>query len=82
VRVRFALTAYLAVIVASWLPYVALRIYWEYLTRAVPGASHGEFSGPALYFLPRLLIFAAVVTGLAIAGWAIATRCGQGRAGL
>ena len=44
-RVRFALTAYLFVIVASWLPYVALRIYLEYLTRTVPGASHGEFSG-------------------------------------
>jgi hypothetical protein len=79
VRVRFALTSFLVVSVASWLPYVALRFYWEYLTRNVPGATHGEFSGPILYFLPRLLSFAVLVTGLAIAFWAIATRCGQRR---
>jgi hypothetical protein len=50
------------IVVASWLPYAALRMYWEYLLLTVPGASHNEFSGPALYFLPRLAIFAGLVT--------------------
>jgi hypothetical protein len=72
--VRFSRTATLAVIVASWLPYSALRIYWEFLIGTVPGASHGEFSGPAHYFLPRLLISAALVTVIAIVCWAITSR--------
>ncbi len=40
---------------ASWLPYLALWFYWHHLLNTVPGADHGEISGPVLYFLPRLL---------------------------
>jgi hypothetical protein len=65
--VRFALTISLAIIVASWFPYVALRVYWEFLLRTVPGSSHGEISGPVLYFLPRLLIFAVIATSIIVA---------------
>jgi hypothetical protein len=46
----------------GWLPYVILRAFWEFLLLTVPGASHGEVSGPILYFLPRLLQFAIVYT--------------------
>jgi hypothetical protein len=46
----------------AWLPYVLLRLYWEHLIATVPGAEHGEVSGPVLYFLPKLFVAAAVVT--------------------
>jgi hypothetical protein len=58
-------------IAVAWLPYVVLRLYWEHLLATVPGAAHGEVSGPILYFLPRLMVAAAVFTALvfATAAW-------------
>jgi hypothetical protein len=60
-----------------WSPFAVLRIYWLVLVAKVPEASHGEVSGPVLYFLPRLLLIAAVLS-VAIVGWfavsAIASR--------
>jgi hypothetical protein len=50
----------------AWLPYVSLKLYWLSLLRTVPGAEHGEVSGPIGYFLPRLLI-AAVAATIAVA---------------
>jgi hypothetical protein len=66
---RLARTAQLAIVAACWLPYLAVRLYWEYLLRTVPRASHGEISGPIQYFLPRLLSFAVAgtVIGLILA---------------
>ena len=49
-------------VVFAWLPYLALQLYWQHLIATVPDAAHGEFSGPALYFLPRLLIAAIFVS--------------------
>jgi hypothetical protein len=49
-------------VVLSWLPYLVLRIYWQHLISTVPDAAHGEFSGPATYFLPRLLVAAILLT--------------------
>ena len=45
-----------------WVPYLALKCYWSYLINTVPGAEHGEVSGPVLYFLPRLLAVAVLST--------------------
>jgi hypothetical protein len=53
-------------LIFAWLPYVSLKLYWLSLLRTVPGAEHGELSGPILYFLPRLLI-AAVAATIAVA---------------
>jgi hypothetical protein len=62
----------------AWLPYLVLRFYWQHLLVAVPDAAHGEFSGPALYFLPRLLIAAILVSiGLAVAFLSIHLRSTQ-----
>ena len=49
-------------VIVSWLPYLAVRVYWQYLFDSVPNAAHGEFSGPADYFLYRLLLGATVST--------------------
>ena len=46
----------------AWLPYLALQLYWSYLIATVPDAAHGELSGPAHYFLPRLLIAALILS--------------------
>ena len=48
--------------VLAWLPYLALQMYWQHLIATDPDAAHGEFSGPAHYFLPRLLIAAVFVS--------------------
>jgi hypothetical protein len=53
----------LYVIPLIWIPYVALRLYWQHLLRTVPGADHGEASGPIEYFLARLLVLALVASG-------------------
>jgi hypothetical protein len=46
----------------GWLPYLSLQLYWQHLIATVPGAEHGEISGPVLYFLPKLFVAAAIVT--------------------
>jgi hypothetical protein len=58
-------------IAASWVPYLALWFYWRHLLATVPGADHGEISGPVIYFLPRLLILAVALSLalLTILGW-------------
>jgi hypothetical protein len=75
-KMRLVHTAPLAIVAAFWLPYLAVRLYWEYLLRTVPGASHGEISGPILYFLPRLVSFAlaGTVIGLIFAVFAALWR--------
>lgn len=59
--------------VLAWLPYLALQLYWRHLLSTVPDAAHGEFSGPALYFLPRLLI-AAILISLILAAAFLSTQ--------
>jgi len=61
-------------VVLSWLPYLALMLYWQYLLATVPDAVHGEFSGPANYFLPRLLLGAIVLTVVLVAAFAVWRR--------
>ena len=56
-------------LILSWLPYLALRLYWQYLVITVPDALHGEFSGPAFYFLPRLLTAAISLSLLLVSAW-------------
>ena len=56
-------------VILSWLPYLALRLYWQYLITTVPGAAHGEVSGPANYFLPRLLFAAILLTLVLVAAF-------------
>lgn len=46
----------------AWVPYLTLWFYWRHLLATVPGADHGEVSGPILYFLPRLLTLAVVLS--------------------
>ncbi len=58
-------------VVFSWLPYLALKLYWEYLLATDPGVAHGEFSGPASYFLPRLLLGAMILTLVLLAASAV-----------
>ena len=53
-------------VVLSWVPYLALRLYWQHLIITVPDAANGEFSGAAQYFLPKLLL-AAVFLSLVLA---------------
>jgi len=48
--------------VLAWLPYTALLLYWRSLLDNVPGAAHGELSGPVLYFLPRLQLLGIVAS--------------------
>ena len=57
----------LAWIAIAWAPYLTLRLWWGNLVATVPGAEHGEASGPVLYFLPRLLVAAVAATVLVIA---------------
>ena len=60
-------------LVLAWLPYLALQLYWQHLITTVPDAAHGEFSGLALYFLPRLLI-AAILVSVVIAAMFLSTH--------
>ncbi|MCF6299053.1 MAG: hypothetical protein L3J01_04155 [Thiomicrorhabdus sp.] len=55
------MTALLA-IPLSWVPYAGLSIYWNHLISTVPGASHGEVSGPISFFLPVLFVMATIVS--------------------
>ena len=64
----------LVVMVASWLPYIALRLYWENLLRTVPRAATGEVSEPIQFSLLCLLVFAVAVTVAAVIYAAIAIR--------
>jgi len=47
-----------------WVPFIALKGYWLHLISTVPGAEHGEVSGPILWFLRALLIFASIMSVL------------------
>ncbi len=59
-------------VVLAWLPYLALRLYWQYLITTVPDAANGELSGPVGYFLPRLLVAAVVLSVALTAGFRFA----------
>ncbi len=50
----------------SWLPYFCLWAYWRSLISQYPEAVHGEISGPVLYFLPWLLVFAVFISAVTI----------------
>jgi hypothetical protein len=68
---RSALFVALGIFVATWLPYSLVKIYWLILCETVPGADHGEMSGPVLFFLPRLLVAAVLVSSFVLAASAI-----------
>lgn len=55
----------------GWLPYMLLRGFWAILLASVPGASHGEVSGPILFFLPRLFWCGVAITVVVMVAWAM-----------
>jgi hypothetical protein len=59
---RTKLTILVFILALSWAPYLTLATYWRHLLATVPGASHGEVSGPILNFLPKLLAIAIFAT--------------------
>lgn len=57
--------------VIGWLPYLLLRGFWAILLANVSGASHGEVSGPILFFLPRLFWCGVAITAIVMVAWAL-----------
>lgn len=55
--------------VLAWLPYFALRLYWQRLIATAPDSAHGELSGPVQFFLPALLVAAILFSIVLVAGF-------------